>query len=105
MVSRRFALAPYRERIPHLGRLLGDGIHSLASDAKDHTNEEDLVGKRTTIEAYANWLEKHAAEYRGQWVALRNGAAIDSDVSGLQLKRRLGAQGSLNGILFIHIDS
>lgn len=47
------------------------------------------------------WLREHAKDYAGQWVALREGALLDADVSRVALHRRLQRSGALEGALFV----
>lgn len=51
----------------------------------------------------AEWLRKHAREYRAQWVAIRHGSLLDADRSRVALHRRLKSLGHLAGALFVRI--
>lgn len=49
-----------------------------------------------SVRANAEWLRTHAAAYRGQWVALKNGMLVASAPTARELKERLpGVQGIL----------
>jgi hypothetical protein len=50
------------------------------------------------------WIEAHRDEHRGEWVALRDGALVDSDPSRIALANRLLAKNALDGVLFIKLD-
>lgn len=47
------------------------------------------------------WLEKHGAEYAGQWVALRDGKLLDSDSKRAVLQSRVGGVGAL----YVYVDA
>lgn len=101
MPDRRFALAACRERMPYLEKLLivppGSTLALVVQTQSDSTG--------IPLGEYAKDIHRYTGQYQGRWVALRDGAVLDSDKSGLDLKRRLSAQGHLTGILFIHFDT
>jgi hypothetical protein len=49
------------------------------------------------------WLENNAAEYRGKWVALKDGELLGSHESLLELHRLLKEAGRLEESLFIQL--
>lgn len=47
------------------------------------------------------WIEEHYHEYQGQWVAIKDGALVDSDPSHKALQERLENEGRMEeGTLF-----
>lgn len=50
------------------------------------------------------WLQKHFSEYKGQWVALKQGILLGSNKSRLELHRSLQQAGKLAGAMFVRID-
>ncbi|MBW2060561.1 MAG: hypothetical protein JRI95_03240 [Deltaproteobacteria bacterium] len=52
----------------------------------------------------ALWLRKNASKYKGQWVALKDGALLGNDTSRVKLHHALKDEGCLNGALFVLIE-
>ena len=49
----------------------------------------------------ARWLKEHAAEYAGQWIALKAGELLAADLSRAELTRKLRAEGRLAGAFLV----
>lgn len=58
---------------------------------------------RGDFPANTRWVEENRDQYRGMWVALRDGRLLASDLSRRALHRRLGEQGLLGGVLFVRV--
>jgi len=54
--------------------------------------------------ANMKWLEQHREEYRGEWVAMRDGVLVGSDRSRAVLAERLDRASLLDGTLFVQVD-
>lgn len=57
-------------------------------------------GEMDTMEN-ARWLKEHAAEYAGQWIALKAGELLAADLSRAELTRKLRAEGKLAGAFLV----
>jgi hypothetical protein len=55
--------------------------------------------------ANMKWLDAHREEHRGEWVAMRDGALVDSDRSRAALTERLDGASLLEGTLFVQVDA
>jgi hypothetical protein len=65
--------------------------------------EETATGG--TLKDDCLWLQKHSIDYKGQWVALKQGGLLSSHVSRIELHRSLKKAGTLAGAMFFWIDS
>jgi hypothetical protein len=54
--------------------------------------------------ANMQWVEAHRDAHRGAWLAMRDGALVDSDPSRAALRERLARDGKLDGALFVKVD-
>ncbi len=57
----------------------------------------------TGFQQNESWLEEHAKEYRGHWVALRIGCLLGFDEDRLTLHRKLRQEGKLAGAVFMRL--
>jgi hypothetical protein len=57
-------------------------------------------GEVDTMENY-RWLKEYAAEYAGQWIALKAGELLAADLSRAELTRKLRVEGRLAGAFLV----
>jgi hypothetical protein len=50
------------------------------------------------------WIHHHANNYRGKWVALKDGKIIASSSSSIDLRAGLQEKGLLDGVLFFKVE-
>lgn len=61
------------------------------------------VGTGVSMAETTAWLEQHADEYAGQWVALRGKTLLGAHQSRRELRSRLEREGKLPGALFLQL--
>ncbi|MGE0083810.1 MAG: hypothetical protein AB7S75_05255 [Desulfococcaceae bacterium] len=51
------------------------------------------------------WLQNHAAAYRGKWVALKNGKLMGSHENQVELYRNIKQSGNIAGSMFFRVEN
>jgi len=67
-----------------------DGVRRVAGVLSPPTTRTIHVPHSHTLDASRSWLRDNATEYRGQWVAVRNGALLGAAQSLEELEAALG---------------
>lgn len=57
------------------------------------------------IKDEAVWLKQNSEDYKGKWVALKNGELLGADKSRITLHTSLKQTGNLSGAMFFRIDN
>lgn len=73
-------------------RILAEPIVKQGGPASGHGIQANLL-----------WLERHAASYKGQWVALKRGELLGSHEDSITLETMLEASDSLTGATFFKV--
>lgn len=68
---------------------------------KPRGHRPEVKGAFTGLGRYREWLAQRSQEYAGQWVALRDGEVLGSDVSRAALEHRLEESAGLEGAIFL----
>ena len=68
--------------------------------APPRTVKSHLLSSPTSLQANRAWLSNNAGEYRGQWVALKNGSLLAAAPTAHELKNELS---NLTGILVTRV--
>jgi len=85
----------------------GTEAHALGAWPKLLAMPKAVARPRTGREDFLEnmqWARDHRAAHRGEWVALRNGALVDSDRSYRALHDRLVSAGLAREALIVKID-
>lgn len=61
-------------------------------------------GTGGSLQEDAGWLQQNSGEYKGRWVALKQGILLGNHTSRLELHRSLKQAGKLAGALFFRIE-
>ena len=85
----------------------GTGAHALGAWPELLALPKAVARPRTGREDFLEnmqWARDHRAAHRGEWVALRNGALVDSDKSYRALHDRLVGAALAREVLLVKID-
>ena len=70
---------------------------------KPKTKIENFASGKS-LKLNSDWIKANSRNYTGQWVALKGGNLVGSDVSRINLHKSLKQQGKLTGSVFFRID-
>ncbi len=62
------------------------------------------AGPDQDVEANHRWIHHHSNNYRGKWVALKNGKIVGNNTSSVNLRAELQQTSSLDGVLFFKVE-
>ena len=74
-------LFPDHDRIQQAGRILAPPVIRISKTSSVRN-----------LEPSRNWLRSHATDYRGQWVAVRNGTLLGAAPSMKELLEKVGTE-------------
>lgn len=79
-----------------------DNWHQTLSMPKAKQNPTASGG---SIKEDALWLRNNSKNYKGKWIALKNGVLLGSHISRLELRRSLQQENKLDGAMFFKIEN